>query len=447
MVKLRPYQADAVRGLMRMLPSWQTIGVAPTSSGKTVVGAGVVTRWLRKHGGCVLWLAHKEELLQQARDGLVEAGIGKSRVGILSGNETPEPGVQILVASVFMFRSRPVPDNVTLVVTDECHHAVTKSYVRIYEQLPGVPHLGLTATPARLDGRPLKGTFDRLYTIAETRELIIGKYIMESIVYGVPEEKANAIVRGAKAKRDYSTAQLEAMARKRPLLGDIVDEWLRLAKDRSTIVYACNVAHAKSLARRFRRAGVMCEVLFWSTLPEERNRIIEGLRSGRIQMVVNVGILAEGFDCPLVKCIVIARPTMSLVLFRQMCGRGGRPDESGERPLILDHAGNVWRHSLPETPVEWSLDGRPRVGPAPMRRCEVCGAMNALSAKECVQCGTGFGPTAEQAQRDLREREAELERIRMNAAERERLEGILHRIAERRGFGEEWKRAALESAL
>ena len=439
-MKLRPYEERAVAELLRLFRRYRKIvGVAPTGSGKTVIGAALIREMLKARR--VLWLAHRFELLSQARDQLIAAGLPESDVGILSGTETINPGARVLVAGVGMFRTRQIP-RVDLVVVDEAHHVAAASYREVVDFLPKARILGLTATPWRLDGEPLGEVFDHLYVMAEAVELIADGYIRESVVYGVAQERAAEMVEGLRpAGADYSPRKLDALMRKQPLMADIVREWFRLAKGRPTIVYACTLDHARDLLGRFRRAGAAAEYLDWSTPAADRSDILERLASGETSIVVNVAILTEGIDCPPVKCIVAARPTKSLTLWRQMCGRGARPS-GDDRPLVLDHAGNSWRLGLPDMHVPWSLTDRIKLGgAAPVKRCE-CGAMNPIAAKHCSECGAEFPLT----ERELKERAAELERIRLTEAERLSRLAILRQLAASKGLGEDWVQQVLRDA-
>lgn len=442
-MKLRPYQRKAVGDLIRLLRKHgRVVGVAPTGSGKTVIGAALI-RKLR--GKRVLWLAHRIELLRQARAQLVAAGIPASAVGILSGTERDNHEARILVASVDMFRTRPVP-RVDLIVVDEAHHVAAQSYRDILDARPRAKVLGLTATPERLDGEPLGDVFNHLHVITEALELIADGHLLKSVVYGIPRDRARALVRGvSKSGKDYSARKLEGRMKKRPLMADIVKERQRLAAGKPTLVYACTRAHAQELTSRFRRARVATAYLDAETPAGEREALLGPtgkLARGEVEVVVNVGVLTEGFDCPPVACIVVARPTKSLVLWRQMCGRGARPLK-GKRFLVLDHAGNIWRHGFPDDPIEWSLEGRPKAkaGEAPVKCCPECAAMILANAKECPECG------AEQpvSERELAEQRAELERIRISDAERERVRDVLSRLAKRKGVGERWVQKVLRT--
>lgn len=446
-MRLRDYEAKAVQDLSALLGEHRrVVAVGPTGCGKTVIGAALVSRQPNKR---VLWLAHRFELLRQAADELEKGGVLATQIGILSGVKKENESARVLVASVDMFRSRLVP-SADLVIVDEAHHVAAESYGSILAMLPDAQVLGLTATPQRLDGEPLGDTFAHLYTIAEAVELVALGHLLPPVVYGIPHEKAQALAKEAAGKgSDYSDRKLEAAMRKRPLMADIVREQRRLAVGVPTIVYACTRAHGWDIYERFRRARVSAAYLDGDTPTAERSALLgrKGkLARGTIEVVVNVAVVTEGFDCPPVGCIIVARPTKSLTLWRQMCGRGARPSKGQKRFLVLDHAGNAWRHGFPDSPREWSLDGRlPSFGETPMKRCAAmlgnhqCGAMNHIAARECSECGNLFPLT----ERELAEREAELERMRAREADRAAKRELLRKLAAVKGLGEDWVEQAL----
>jgi DNA repair protein RadD len=419
----REYQTRAVAKLRQAFKNHQrVVAVGPTGSGKTVVAV----KWIQARPRArVLWLAHRIELLRQAHEQLLSAGLAEAEVGTLSGVEIINPGARILVASVDMFRARPVP-NVDVIVVDEAHRVIAKSYQDIVFARPKALVLGLTATPWRLDGTGLEDVFDEMVPIAGPTELIIGSFIAAPVTYGIPKEKALQIVRGVRSQGgDYASGQLGRAMMERSLMGDVVSECERLAPGQRTLVFAVNREHGRALWQRFVQADRVAEYLDAETPTAERKAMVKRLESGETGAIVNVDVLSEGFDCPPVKCIVLARPTKSLTRFLQQTGRASRP-YGRKRPIILDHAGNCWRFGLPESEREWTLAGRPKGGggEAPVKQCVECGVMIPAGCKRCLECG------AEQPvpEHELQERQAELERIRATEAEkaaaRQRVEKI-----------------------
>lgn len=432
-MKLRDYESRSVRDLLKLLQEHRSVvAVGPTGAGKTVIGAAVV-RQLGKVR--VLWLAHRYELLNQARSHLLEVGVKESQVGLLSGTRTINRDGRIMVASVDMFRSRLVPE-VDLIVVDEAHHATAESYRNIIDVHKGALVLGLTATPERLDGEPLGDVFAHMYNIAEAFELIDDGYLLRAAVYGIPRDKARELVRNADSGREYSSIKLDEAMRKRPLMADIVNERFRLARHEPTLVYAVSRLHGKELYYRFGKSGVKAAYVDALTPAHQRNILLGPngkLAQGLVEVVVNVGLVTEGFDCPAVNCVVVARPTKSLTLWRQMCGRGARPRPGRRSYLVLDHAGNVWRHGFPDTPIAWSLTGRERAsGEQPFKVCGACKAINPLAATECRECGAAFPLT----ERELAEQKAELERVEAIARQKREAEERVRALAAERGFKE-----------
>lgn len=448
-IELRPYQVDGVRNLRLLFRKYRRIvAVSPTGSGKTTIAVALIHRWPKKR---VLWLAHRYELIDQAVRDLERAGVPLSDIGILTGPKKANTDARILVASIDMFRRRPAP-KVDVIVIDEAHRGMAASYVKLVRRQPQALVLGLTATPKRLDGQALggkTGVFDHLLVMAETTELQADGYLARIVTYGIPREKARQIVSGVQAGKDYAVGALGKAMSKRALLGDVVSECARLAPGERTLVFAVNRAHGKALLKRFLKAGRRAEYLDGET-PEAERRAMVGkggrLETGETEVIINVDVLTEGFDCAAVSCIVMARPTKSLTRFLQPIGRAARP-YGKKKAKFLDHAGNCWRHGLPDSPREWSLEGNERGlggGDAPVRQCPnpECGAMNPIAARECSECGTVLGPTG----RELIERRVQLLLLSADDSDRSRREAVLKRLAEARGLSQEWVAAQLKEA-
>ena len=388
----RDYQEQAVRRLRCQLKKRRVIAVSPTGSGKTVVAAKLVKaerKWR------VLFLAHTHEIVDQAYDKLREAGV---RAGIvmatderLHGNARVDPKARVQVASVQTVDRRGVPD-CDLIVFDEAHRTMADMYQRIAAARPKAMVLGLTATPCRLDGQGLGGFYAEMYEVAKPSELQSQGHLAKPRVYTAPPDALAEIIRGLSeavvSDGDFTASSAGRAVDRSVLIGHVVKEAMRLCPGAPKLVFACNVAHSKRLAARFRRAGVKAEHIDASTPADERVRILAALRSGEIEVICNVDILGEGWDMPALGAVIVARPTRSIARFLQMAGRCTRPYK-GRVPLVIDHGANVQRLGIiPGMDIAWSLDGAPKRGGDPVVKvCKECLACIPAGCIECPHCG------------------------------------------------------------
>jgi superfamily II DNA or RNA helicase len=404
--ELRPYQLDAIAkveaevaaGRRRVLLS------APTGSGKTVIAAAVMADAAAR-GERVLFLAHRRELITQASRKLHDAGVDH---GVLLPDVRARPGERVQVASIATLHARAIRSRsielpqADLVVVDEAHHARARTYRRLIDAYPGAVILGMTATPCRGDGRGLGNVFDALVESATVAELQKADYLVGARIYA-PSQPDLAGIRVERG--DYIESQLAERVDTAALVGDVIEHWLKLADRRRTVVFATGVAHSVHLRDEFRRAGVMAEHLDGRTPPDERDAILARLDRGEAEVVCNAMVLTEGWDQPAVGCLVLARPTKSLGLYRQMVGRVLRPLPGKTEALILDHAGAVFQHGFPDDPIQWTLsEDRRADNPAHRARgeyrapqlatCPECKAVK-FEGRPCPVCGWQPRPKAE----------------------------------------------------
>lgn len=379
---LRPYQLDAVERVRASMRAGQrrVLFVLPTGGGKTCVASHIIQLALVK-GSRVLFVAHRMELIDQAVRTLEECGV--EAIGVMRANDPrtrPEARVQVASIQTLARRAKPPAD---LVIVDEAHRSAAASYVRnIFDSYTTV--LGLTATPARQDGKPLGTLFDALVLGAKYSELLASGHIVAPKVYALPPPDLSSVKTRA---GDYEQEALARAMSTDELNGQVVETWARLALGRRTVVFAVSIAHSLSLLSRFVLAGVKAEHLDGTTPEDERRGILARLASGATTVVCNVGVLCEGWDMPSCKCLVLARPTRSLVLYMQMAGRILRPFE-GLDPIILDHAGAVDAHGFPHMDRIWSLSDRVKraASPASARMCPRCGAPWPAGIPSCPAC-------------------------------------------------------------
>lgn len=352
--------------------------VGPTGSGKTVVAATLIKAAV-KAGKRVLFLAHRRELIAQCVQRLEDAGV--VCVGVILAGAPADSGQPVQVASVQTLM-RKTPGRFDIIIVDEAHHAAAKSYLRILQANPAAKVYGLTATPTRLDNKPLNDIFDTLVQSAPISKLIEAGAIAKPLVYSKPALDLREILnRGG----DYARRPLSARVNTQELLGDLVEHYERYADKRPTVVYAVDLAHAEAITKRFRQAGHTASLLTAQTPVRQRAALLSRLSKHKLRVLVNVEVLTEGWDCKAAKCCILARPTQSETLIRQMCGRILRPD--GTQPIILDHAGNFHGRALPYEDVDWVHVFKNGCSP-PVKHGEL-----QTRSKQCPECDSacGFG--------------------------------------------------------
>lgn len=397
MTELRPYQQSVVASVWKALESVRrALLVLPTGAGKTVTAADIIGSALAKQWR-VLILVHRRELVTQMSRKLHDQGIDH---GIIQAGFTPRSLPHVQVASVQTLHARAIRSErislprADLIVVDEAHHIRARTWSEIIDAYPEANVLGLTATPCRGDGRGLGNVFEALVEGPDVAELTRLGHLVPATYYAPyrPDLKGVKITKG-----DYAENQLAERMDQSELVGNIVTHWLRLAGRRKTVVFCSSVAHSVHVRDSFREAGVMAEHLDGSTPTEERDAILRKLAKGTTEVVTNCFVLTEGFDEPSIACLVLARPTKHMGLYRQMLGRGLRPADGKSDCLILDHAGAVFEHGFVDEPVVWTLKEDRRAENKVHRErsdykgtsltaCPECQAVR-MSGSACPGCG------------------------------------------------------------
>jgi superfamily II DNA or RNA helicase len=398
-VCLRPYQAHAIHQIDTLVAQGtrRILVVAPTGAGKTSIAGSLILRAVSQ-GQQVLFLAHRRELIVQAWRRLQEMGLPPEQVGILMASDARRrPAAPVQVASVDTLRRRRLPA-ADLVFVDECHRALSPTYLGILKEYPQAVHLGLTATPFRADGRGFREVYDDLVLVASMQQLIAEGFLVEPRVFTVPASHLPDLGRVRVRGGDYDERALADAVDQQRLVGNIVEHWQKLAAGVRTVAFAVSIAHSQHIAASFQQAGVPAEHLDGSLATEERDAILQRLERGETLVVSNCGVLAEGWDQPSVKCAILARPTKSTGLYLQQAGRILRPWQ-GQPALLLDHAGCAVEHGLPQDEREFSLDGdkgdpaRSKRKPREPRVCPSCQLVVAPTVRVCPACTTALVAT------------------------------------------------------
>jgi len=440
---LRDYQQQAIAQVRQALAAGHksVLLQAPTGSGKTVLMAWMAAR-AAERGKRTTFIVHRQELLFQASRTFGAMGI---RHGLIAPGQTmTRDAIQVASVQTLVRRfDRVIPPD--LLIYDEAHHAPSATWRRVFERYPNARSIGLTATPERLDGKGLGDIFEVMVCGPTVRQLIDAGYLSDYVVYAPP---VGIDLEGVRTRAgDYAKDQLADAVDKPTITGDAVRHYLRLANGKRAIAFCVSIEHSKHVAEQFRSVGVRAQHIDGTEDNRRRAAIMDRFAAGGIQVLTNVDLISEGFDVPAVEAAILLRPTQSLALYLQQVGRALRP-QPGKTAVILDHAGNVLRHGLPDDDRDWTLEGRPRKRgrqeDAPdirVRQCPKCFACHA-PAPTCPCCGHRY----ETQGREVDQVDGDLERVDLDALRRQRRREVgraktleeLEEIAKARGYKPGW---------
>jgi superfamily II DNA or RNA helicase len=399
-IEPREYQQKAVDYAMSHGKDDRIIHCAPTGSGKTVM-QGLICKRGMDRGDSTAILTPRNEIFTQTHS-MVSGLCGERNVSVLRAMRKGErwnPMNPVHIVSWPTMISRARKSNfffprVDRVQVDEAHLSVAPKILEILEHYaPKAIIDAWTATPARQSGKGLGDFFTSIKNVTTVRQLIKDGYLAPVEYWGgaTPDMQGIKIVRG-----DYEVGKLSKASQK--LVGDVVDNWLRLAAERHTIVFAVDIAHCEMLAHKFKEVGIKAAPLHVRMDQDDRDEVVRQFKSGAIQVLVNVSIASYGFDAPSVDCVVVARKTRSIVLHLQMIGRGMRPavDEDGNRIadpndprfktcMVLDHAGNVHELGMADDLFRWRLEEGKKACDN-WSRMEPSGEKEKSKTHTCEQC-------------------------------------------------------------
>ena len=342
---LRPYQQEAISRVIaaRRAGIVRQLVCLPTGSGKTVIFAELA-RMAHKP---VLVLAHRRELVQQARDKIARAlgSTDEATVAVEQGQHHANANARVVVASIRSLGEGRLARLLQrfqfgLVVYDECHHATAEDNKRVLRSLGAFDSdwkgtlLGFTATTSRGDGVGLDTVFQRIVYQRTLFEMVDDGYLVPLRGYRIATaEDLHAVRAGAGDFVVDELAEAVDIDARNALVARSIQE---LARDRRTIAFCVTVNHARHLARALNAIGVACGIVYGNMTPQKRQQTLADFRAGKLAAVTNVGVLTEGFDDPGVSCIAMARPTRSAGLYAQCVGRGTRLAAGKTDCLVID---------------------------------------------------------------------------------------------------------------
>ncbi|WP_054565913.1 DEAD/DEAH box helicase [Frankia sp. R43] len=353
---LRPYQREAIDAVRK---AWEggtnrPAIILPTGAGKTVVASHLIEEETAREGGRTLFLAHREELVDQAAE-KIRAVTSGLRVGIEMANRKADLSCGVVVGSVPTLASgRRIAkwprDAFERVIVDECHHAAARTYGGVldhfgcFREVGGTNTLGITATLARGDGVGLGGVWQAVAYERSVLEMIVEGFLVNPRGRRVEVDIDFSQVRTKGG--DYVASELGEALTEAGFEQEVVEAYQRHGGGRPGLVFAPTVATAQSVAEALCAAGVKAEAVWGEMDRDARAKAIEGLRNGDLDILTNCAVLTEGTDIPRAEVAIMARPTKSGVLYRQMVGRVLRPFPGKANALILDIVGMTTDHRL-----------------------------------------------------------------------------------------------------
>lgn len=338
--ELRGYQQELITRIRQSLASGhhQIIVQSPPRTGKTVVMAEIARRTTDK-GNRVCFIIHRKEVLEQAKATFQEQGVDP--------NLLEADMVQSLTRHVDAMH----PPEVILI--DEAHHALAKSYRRILEAFPQAYVLLFTATPVRTGRNQLDQIADDIIVGKSIKELTEQGFLAPFKYYAAKDKDVDDQKLRRSSTGDYVTASIEeAVSHK--IYSHTVDEYLTKAGGKQAVVYTYSVEAANYLAREFNARGITAEAIDATTPAQVRDTAVRKFRDQQLKVLVNVNLFTEGIDLPNVDCVIMVRPTMSLALYMQFSMRCLNP-RPGKIAVIIDQVGNWERFGLPNADRDWKV--------------------------------------------------------------------------------------------
>ena len=364
-IKLYDYQEDMkgrIEGELRLHRS--VMAQMPTGTGKTYLLTAVIDSFVNGNPMEKVWIvAHRRELVSQ-----IDETVRKFHSYSASSTSSLLSSVKAMSIQWLMRHYDEIEEEPGMIVIDEAHHALAKTYKEMWERFPNAKFLGLTATPCRLNGKGFTDLFDVLVQSWSVPEFIskgrLATYDFVSIKSdGVTQRLIDSLQKRG-ADGDYQNKEMDMLLNKKPSIERLYQSLEEFGKDRKGIVYAINISHAQKITKLYQEHGVKAIAIDSKTPAVERQQDIAAFKKGDIQVLVNVDIFSEGFDCPDVEFVQLARPTLSLAKYLQMVGRGLRVAKGKKNCVIIDNVGLYRVFGLPSQVWNWNamFEGKLKVG-------------------------------------------------------------------------------------
>ena len=365
---LRPYQ-QAAKG--QIFSAWDdcdnVMFQMPTGTGKTRLFTSIISdikAWgiITQKEPKILIIAHRVELIEQISDNLDRYKVSH---GIIAGGKERNLRPLVQVASIQTITHRTNKDvasslHVDFIIIDEAHHSIANSYKKLWELYPQAKKLGVTATPWRMNHLGFTSIYNKLIVSKSIKEFIYEGWLAPYSYYSI---KDNSNIRQNISgidefdiEGDYKVSALERVMDKVSIRANLLDSYLKLARGKKGIIYSISRKHSDHICEEYKQAGLNIVRIDSETPREERRMYVQRFRNGQIDIIVNVDIFSEGFDCPDIEFIQLARPTKSLVKYLQQVGRGLRPTSGKGKCVILDNVGSHIEFDLPNAERDWDAE-------------------------------------------------------------------------------------------
>lgn len=439
---LRPYQEDQYAQARALIKEGvrNVLIQSPTGSGKTVLVAQML-KTCAERGYSAFFNVHRRELVKQSVLTLNEsAGLD---CGIVAAGFPGNRHQRVQVCSIqTLGRRKHLLGKPHLIIWDEAHHCAAASWDALHKEYPDAVHIGLSATPERLDGTGLKKYFHRIVIGPSVRTLIEQGFLSSYRLFAPTPPDLDGVHTVA---GDYNKKELAAAMRRSSVTGDVISHYRKYADGKRMVVFAWSIEASLEIAAKFNAAGIKAAHLDGETDNATRDMEMERFQRGENLILCNVDLFSEGVDVPAIEAVALLRPTKSLALYLQQVGRALRPAPGKDYAVVLDHAGNCRRHGLPDDEREWSLEGRRKEkqrDAAPIKQCPQCYAVMTVSAESCKHCGFVFAAMPRdiaQVEGELSEHEEAMQRAasrdeRMREQAQAKSYDDLLKIAQLRGY-------------
>ncbi len=365
-ISLRDYQQHAKE---QIFSQWDTVNnimyQMPTGTGKTRLFTSIIRDinvWGLRNGQrqCILIIAHRSELIEQ-----IDRSLNKYHVnhGIIAGafRDKRDLTLPVQVASIQTithgsneYLARHL--EVDFIIIDEAHHAIANSYTKLWKLYPNAKKLGVTATPWRMNNGGFRANFDAFIPSMPIKQFMAQGWLSPYVYYSIPTnssiKKSIDSIQEFDIDGDYKVSALERAIDNDHIRAQLLDSYINFAKGKKGIIYSISREHSEHICAQYQSVGIKIVTIDCMTPARKREMLVNDFKSGDIDIIVNVDIFSEGFDCPDIEFIQLARPTKSLVKYIQQVGRGLRKNKD-KKCIILDNVGMYATFGLPDEERNW----------------------------------------------------------------------------------------------